>query len=91
MPSWFKEAPTDPIEVIGDELDQHFFDKELPIDVKSKVEGPPAHEQLDDDQAARRLRALREHALNDPNLPAEDRGRARQKTDAAERVYLASD
>ncbi|KUI68534.1 Sexual differentiation process protein isp4 [Cytospora mali] len=72
MPSWFKKAPADPIEVIGDEFDQHSSDdKELPADVKSKVESPP-HEELDADQAARKLRVLREHALHDPNLPSEN-------------------
>ena len=72
MPSWFKKAPADPIEVIGDDFDQHSSDKELPIDVKNKVSAPPPTEQLDDEQAARRLRVLRERALRDPNLPVED-------------------
>lgn len=72
MPSWFKKAPADPIEVIGDDVDQHSSDKEIPIDIKSKIESPPPHEELDESQAAERLRILRERALHDPNLPAED-------------------
>lgn len=39
---------------------------------KNKVHGPPAHEHLDDEQAAKRLKLFRESAQNDPNIPIED-------------------
>lgn len=74
MPSWFKKAPADPAQIIGDEFDQPNSGAQVADDpdLMNKVEVPPAHEQLTEEQAAHKLHVYRNIALHDPNLPTED-------------------
>jgi hypothetical protein len=76
-----KRPTTDAAEIIGDDADQN-SGREVPQELQEKITTAPQHEQLTDDQAARKLKMFRHAAIHDPNLPTEDIDRVDDAVDA---------
>lgn len=76
-----KKSTADAAEIIGDDADQN-SGGEVPRDLQEKITTAPPHEQLSDDQAAKKLKMFRIAAIHDPNLPTEDIDRVDDAVDS---------